>query len=79
MTSHVDHSQDIDTCRRLISLGYARSNHVRLYGQEVQLVSDPFPQEGGIAIEVLGQNDLASRILRLPLLVVQVTAKKRIA
>lgn len=79
MTSQVDHSQDNDTCRKLISLGYARSNRVRLYGQEVQLVSDPFPQEGGIAIEVVSQNGSASRTMRLPLSILQMTNKKRIA
>ena len=79
MTSQVDHSQDNDTCRKLISLGYARSNRVRLYGQEVQLVSDPFPEEGGIAIEVVGSNESVSRRMKLPLSVLQMTAKKRTA
>src|SRR5438445_8317668 len=29
MTGHVDRSQDKETCRKLISLGYSRSNRVR--------------------------------------------------
>ena len=78
MTSQVDRSPDKDTCTKLISLGYARSNRVRLYGQEVQLVSDPFPKEGGIAVEVVGRNESVSRTMRLPLSILQ-TAKKRIA
>ena len=77
MTSQVDDSHDRDTCRKLISLGYARSNRVRLYGLEVQLVSDPFPHgEGGIAIEVLENNASRSRTLKLPLSVVQVANRK---
>lgn len=77
MTSKVDPFHDKETCRKLISLGYARSNRVRLYGLEVELVSDPFPHgEGGIAVEVLERNASASRTLKLPLSVVQVANKK---
>jgi hypothetical protein len=77
MTTQVDSSPHTETCRKLISLGYARSNRVRLYGLEVQLVSDPFPHgEGGIAVEVLETNASASRTLKLPLSVVQVANKK---
>jgi hypothetical protein len=79
MTSQVDRSPDKETCSKLISLGYARSNRVRLYGQEVQLVSDPFPEEGGIAVEVVSQNQPVSRRMKLPLSVLQMTAKKRTA
>ena len=68
MTSQVEHSLDRETCRKLISLGYARSNRVRLYGQEVELVSDPFlHDEGGIAVEVVGKTGSASRTMKLPL------------
>jgi hypothetical protein len=79
MTIEVDRSVDVDkdTCRKLISLGYARSNRVRLYGRELQIVSDPFPHnEGGIAIEVAEGNQSATRTMRLPLSVVQVARKK---
>src|SRR6266705_5650682 len=79
MTGHVDRSQDTETCRKLISLGYSCSNRVRLYGQELQLVSDPFPNEDGIAIEVVGQNEATSRTLKLPLSILQMAAPKRIA
>jgi len=77
MTSAVDRSLDSDTCRKLISLGYARSNHVRLYGQELELVSDPFPhQEGGIAIEVIGKTESVSRTMKLPLPVLHVASSR---
>lgn len=82
MTGQVDHSQDNDTCRKLITLGYARSNRVRLYGSEVELVSDPFPhREGGIAVEVV-EGQSPARTVKLPLSVVQVarsTPEKRTA
>jgi len=77
MTSVVDRSLDNDTCRKLISLGYARSNRVRLYGQELQLISDPFPhRDGGIAVEVVAKSESVSRTLKLPLSVVHVASKK---
>jgi hypothetical protein len=90
MTSQVDPSQgpqparfspggleERETCRKLISLGYACSNRVRLYGQELQLVSDPFPhREGGIAVEVMESSTSVSRVIKLPLSVLQVANKK---
>ena len=79
MTSQIRQIPDRETCRKLISLGYARSNRVRLYGQEVQLISDPFPQEGGIAIEVVGRNESSSRTMKLPLSVLQIAVQKRSA
>jgi hypothetical protein len=79
MTSQIDHSHDKETCRKLMSLGFARSNRVRLYGQEVQLISDPFPQEGGIAVEVVGGNNSSSRTMKLPLSVLQIAVHKRSA
>jgi hypothetical protein len=76
MTSEIDRFVDNDTCRRLSWLGYARSKHVRLYGQELQIVSDPFVHdEGGIAIEVVADSNPAKRTMRLPLSVVQVARK----
>jgi hypothetical protein len=77
MTSEIDRSVDNDTCLKLRRLGYARSNHVRLYGQELQIVSDPFVHAGGgIAVEVVGDSGPDKRTLRLPLPVVQVARKR---
>jgi len=79
MTAEVDRSQDKDTCRKLISLGYGRSNRVRLYGQEMELISDPFPAEDGIAVDVVGTEESTSRRIKLPLSILQMAASKRIA
>lgn len=52
MTSHSgDFLSVSDICARVKHLGYAISGHVRLYGQD-EVVSDPFPEAGGIAIHV---------------------------
>lgn len=83
MTAEIDRFVDNDTCRKLSRLGYARSNRVRLYGQELQIVSDPFlHNEGGIAVEVVADSNPVKRTMRLPLSVVQVArkvAEKKIA
>ena len=83
MTADIDRSVDNDTCRKLSRLGSARSNRVRLYGQELQIVSDPFlHNEGGIAVEVVADSNPTKRTMRLPLSVVQVArkaAEKKIA
>jgi len=81
MTAEVDRSADNDkeTCRKLISLGYARSNSVRLYGQEMKLVSDPFPSEDGIAVDVVGADESTSRRIKLPLSILQMAASKKVA
>jgi hypothetical protein len=77
MTTEIDRFVDNDTCRKLSRLGYARSNHVRLYGQELQIVSDPFVHDdGGIAVEVVGDSYPDKRTMRLPLSVVQVARKR---
>jgi hypothetical protein len=73
MTAEIDHGV---MCQKLISLGFGRLKHVRLYGQELQLVSDPFPdREGKIAVEVKARSESVSRTIRLPLSIVQVARK----
>jgi len=79
MTAKVDCSLEKETCSKLISLGYGRSKKVRLYGQEMNLTSDPFPAEGGIAVEAVGAGETKTRRIRLPLSVLQVASSKRAA
>ena len=53
-------------CARIKKMGYARSKRVRMYGQEFQVVSDPFADGGGFAVEVISLSDTRVRTLRLP-------------
>lgn len=74
MTGQVDCGDEM--CQKLIRLGFGRLKRVRLYGQELQLVSDPFPdREGKIAVEAKERSASVTRIIRLPLPVVQVARK----
>jgi len=79
MTAETDRSLEKETCRKLISLGYGRSKQVRLYGQEMKLISDPFPAEDGISVEAVEPGQTETRRIKLPLSVLQVASSKRAA
>lgn len=74
MTAQVEHG--LEMCQKLIRLGFGRLKRVRLYGQELQLVSDPFTdREGKIAVEAKTRSESVARVIRLPLPIVQVARK----
>ncbi|MFZ0319044.1 MAG: hypothetical protein WAL56_07955 [Candidatus Sulfotelmatobacter sp.] len=52
-------------------LGYAISGRIRLYGEEFEVVSDPFPEDDGIAVRVKTKSNSTVRVLQLPATVVQ--------
>ena len=60
-----------DACARIKQLGYVASRHVRIYGEEFELLSDPFPQADQIAIRAKAKGESRVRILRLPVNIVQ--------
>ncbi len=55
-----------DDSDRIKDLGYGLSHHIRMYGQRFDIVSDPFPDGDGIAIEVTTAKEPRKRKLRLP-------------
>ena len=66
----------LEVCEKLKHLGYARSKHIRLYGEQFQLVSDPFPHETGVAIEVVKRDNKDRRTLKLPLPILKMAMAK---
>ena len=60
-----------DACARIKHLGYVASRRVRIYGEEFELLSDPFPEADRIAIRAKAKGDSSVRILRLPVTIVQ--------
>jgi hypothetical protein len=60
-----------DICAHLKHLGYAISRRIRLYGEEFEVVSDPFPEAGGIAVHVTTKKDSTIRVLQIPATVLQ--------
>lgn len=70
MTSHVDQSSSIaEICDSVKRLGYGTSQNIRLYGEEFEVISDPFPEAGGIAVNVRMKESNGVRILQLPSMV----------
>ena len=60
-----------DICAHVKHLGYAISRRIRLYGEEFEVVSDPFPEAGGIAVHVTTKKDPTIRVLQIPATVLQ--------
>ena len=55
-----------EDCTRIRELGYKLSGHAKLYGEKFEIVSDPFPEGGGVAVRVVTATNPAIRTLRLP-------------
>ncbi len=60
-----------DACARIKHLGYVAFRRVRIYGEEFELLSDPFPERNRIAIRAKAKRDSSVRVLRLPVTMVQ--------
>jgi hypothetical protein len=58
-------------CAQVKHLGYAAAERIRLYGEEYEVVSDPFPEDDGIAVHVKTKSNSTVRVLQLPATVVQ--------
>jgi hypothetical protein len=55
-----------EDCARIKELGYRLSAHAKLYGENFEIISDPFPEGGGVAVRVVTATDPTIRTLRLP-------------
>ncbi|MGA8617886.1 MAG: hypothetical protein WB660_05120 [Candidatus Sulfotelmatobacter sp.] len=65
------HSSVLEICANVKRMGYAASSRVRLYGEDFEVLSDPFPEADGVAVHVKAQKDSKIRVLRLPATVLQ--------
>ena len=71
MTSHSEISNIADVCADVKRLGYGAKQTVRLYGEDFEVTSDPFPEAGGIAVTARTKNNDSIRVVQLPVTVVQ--------
>lgn len=55
------------------------SEKIRIYGEEFDVLSDPFANEVGIAIEVRSKRTLQTRVLQLPATVIHRVTERRVA
>lgn len=63
-------------CERLRSLGYRSARTIRLYGEELHLLSDPVPHEKGFAMEAITVGSMVVKRIRLPLSVVTMVERE---
>jgi len=55
-----------EVCAQIKKSGYSQAQKIRIYGEEFETLSDPFPNEIGIAIQVRSRRTLQVRALQLP-------------
>jgi hypothetical protein len=58
-------------CAHVKRLGYSTSKRVRLYGEDFEVVSDPFAEADGVAVRVTTIKDSKIRVLQIPSTVLQ--------
>jgi hypothetical protein len=66
-----------EICAQVKHLGYSTSKRVRLYGEDYDVVSDPFPEADGIAVHVITKKDSKVRVLQLPATILQSVKRRR--
>ena len=71
MTRNLESASMSEMCAHIKHLGYAASGRIRLYGEEFEVTSDPFPEDDGIAVRVKTKSNSTIRVLQLPATVVQ--------
>jgi hypothetical protein len=67
-----------EMCAQVKHLGYATSGLIRLYGEEFEVLSDPFPGADGIAVRVKTKKNSMIRVLQLPATVLQSLKRRAI-
>jgi hypothetical protein len=55
-----------ENCARIKNLGYIVGKHVDLYGEHVELVSDPFEDGDCVAVRAVSGNNPTERTIDLP-------------
>ena len=68
-----------EICVRIKHFGYSISARIRIYGEEFEVLSDPFPQAGGFAIHVRSSKTQKMRALQLPATIIQRVSERMTA
>ncbi len=66
MKASPEASRMVEVCAHIKQSGYTVSQKLRLYGEEFEILSDPFPNEIGIAVTVRSRRTSQIRQLQLP-------------
>lgn len=71
VTTGVGSLATTEVCERIKHFGYAPSQAIRIYGEDFEVLSDPFPSAEGVAIHVRSKRTSQTRVLQLPATVIQ--------
>ena len=71
MTSENESPSVLEMCAHVKRMGYGASSRVRLYGEDFDVLSDPFPEDGGVAVQAKAQKDSRICVLQLPATVIK--------
>jgi hypothetical protein len=55
-----------ENCAKVRKLGFTTSRHIKMYGEALELTSDPFEQAGQTAVRVVSKADQTERTVHLP-------------
>jgi hypothetical protein len=55
-----------ENCARIKKLGYIAGKHMNLYGEHMELVSDPFEEGQCVAVRAVSGSDPTERTIDLP-------------
>src|SRR5271156_5875131 len=53
-------------CAKIKDLGFTVSRHIKMYGERLEIVSDPFSEGDGVAVHAISGTDPEIRTVRLP-------------
>ena len=66
-----------EICDRVKHLGYKVSGKVRLYGEDLEVVSDPFLEADGVAVQAKSRRNPKVRTVHLPATVLQTVRARK--
>lgn len=78
MTTSMGSLPAAEVCAQIKQCGYTTSQKIRIYGEEFDVLSDPFICDDGIAIHVRSKRTLEMRILQLPATVIHRVTERRL-
>ena len=55
-----------ECCAKIKGLGFTVSRQIRMYGEQFEIVSEPFSEGDGVSVHATSGNDPKVRTLRLP-------------
>jgi hypothetical protein len=55
-----------ESCAKIKGLGFTAFRHIQMYGEQFEIISDPFYEGDGVAVHATSGNDPSVRTVRLP-------------